>query len=293
MLSMSLRDISQKLTAPIRKSFSQPPRRLIQGAKETIELRGSHSRVLWVLSRYFLRQKVFELAEGLAESKRKSALALLVRKWSPYGSTGFAAHWVGRRATVYAWDAAKADAAIIEAGLPPSRCTIWPETFMREPLQDGIRLATMIDGVEGQVWRQGLLAATRWWPVAPSTQEWIAFLRAAAADLSQSLPPQPISSDLPLLSTPWISASAPITDFWSLIQNDRAAAIAAVVLTAPFLYLLGEASVLGVAGSRLNGTMADLSQANMSIRMERSEALTDLDAIGKYLSLEPYPPNFR
>src|SRR5579871_1680361 len=126
MLSTSLRDTTQKLTESIRSSLSRPPRRFIQGAQETIELPGSNSRILWVLSRCFLRQKVFELAEGLAESKRRSALALLVRKWSPYASTGFAAHWAGHRATVYAWDAAKAEAAIVEAGLSPSRCTICP-----------------------------------------------------------------------------------------------------------------------------------------------------------------------
>src|SRR5256885_4450020 len=99
--------------------------------KETTELPGSDSRILWVLSRSFLRQKVFELAEGLPESKRKSALTLLVRKWCPYESVGFAAHWVGRQATVYAWDAAKAESAIVDAGLSPRLCTVWPETFIR------------------------------------------------------------------------------------------------------------------------------------------------------------------
>ncbi|WP_256849196.1 hypothetical protein, partial [Pantoea sp. Ft+CA_17] len=85
-------------------SLSQPPRRFIQSTSKTIELPGSDSRVLWVLSRYFLRQKVFELGDGIPEAKRKAALALLVRKWSPYPSTGFAAQWAGRRASVYAWD---------------------------------------------------------------------------------------------------------------------------------------------------------------------------------------------
>ncbi|TAK99891.1 MAG: hypothetical protein EPO08_15210 [Rhodospirillaceae bacterium] len=164
---------------------------------------------------------------------------------------------------------------------------------MREPLQDGVRLATMTDGVEGQVWREGALVATRWWPAPPPVREWVVFLRAAGADLSQPLSAQPASVDSPLLNVPWTSASAPITDFWSLIQNDRAAAIAAAVLAAPFLYLFGEASVLGIAETRLNVAMANLSQANQSIRMERSDALADLGTIQRYLTLEPYPPQFQ
>src|SRR5262249_536613 len=147
MLSISLPNSVKKWTlkwaSPIRESLSQPPKRLIQGATETTELSGSNTRILWILSRSFLRQRVFELADGLPESKRKSALNLLVRKWSPYPVTGFQAQWVGRRASVYAWDAGKVNAAIVASGFHPSRCTVWPETFMRSPIEDGARIVTM------------------------------------------------------------------------------------------------------------------------------------------------------
>jgi hypothetical protein len=241
-----------------------------------------------------LRQKVFELAEGLSDSKRKSALALLVRKWCPYESVGFAAHWVGRQATVYAWDAAKAESAIVDAGLSSRVCTVLPETFLREPLVDGVRLAAMTDGFEGQFWRHGLLAATRWWPERPGAREWVAFLRGAGADLSEAGAALPEPAQTPLLNSPWTAPiSAPITDVWSLLQNDRAASIAATVLAVPFIYLLAEAGVLGVAGIRLNATLSSLSRANQSIRLDRSAALANLDTIQKYLSLEPFPPQIQ
>jgi hypothetical protein len=264
----------------------------MQGAKETTELPGSANRILWVLSRCFLRQKVFELAEGLPDSKRKTALSLMVRKWSPYVSTGFAAHWSGTRACVYAWDSAKVAAAITAAGLSPTRCTVWPETFIREPLQEGIRLAAMTDGYEGQVWRDDMPIATRWWPEPPPMQEWTMFLRAAGADLTRGLP-EPVPVETPVLNGPWTVAVAPITDFWSLLQNDRAAAIAVAALALPFLYLFGQVAVLGVGSTRLSSEMSDLAQANQSIRMERNSAVNDLDAIQKYLSLEPFPPQFQ
>jgi hypothetical protein len=282
------------LTASIRKSFSQPPKRLVQGIKETTEHPGSDNRVLWIIGRSYLRQKVFELAEGLTDSKRKSALALLVRKWCPYESAGFAAHWVGRQAAVYAWDAAKVESAIVDAGLSPRFCTVLPETFIRTPHADGARLATMTDGYEGQFWRQGLLAATRWWPERPNLREWIAFLRGAGADLSEAGTDLPEPAETPLLNTPWTApSSAPITDLWSLLQNDRAAAVAATLLAVPFIYLLAEAGILGVAGMRLNAMLSSLSQANQSIRLDRSAALANLDTIQKYLSLEPFPPQIQ
>jgi hypothetical protein len=239
-----------------------------------------------------LRQKLFEVAEGLSEAKRKSALGLLVRKWSPYPSTGFMAHWVGRRATVYAWDSAKVESAILEAGLSLNRCVVWPETFLRDPIQNGARLARMTDGYEGQVWRDGLLVATRWWPEAPQSQAWVMFLRSAGADLSQVdlLKPQPVDSTM--AAFPWTVAAAPITDVWSLLQNERAAAIAATIVLVPFIYLIAQAGILGIATGHVSGAMSDLSGANQSIRLERSEALANLDTIQRYLSLEPYPSQF-
>jgi len=162
---------------------------------------------------------------------------------------------------------------------------------MREPETEAIRMAVMTDGFEGQVWRDGFLAASRWWPAPPSTSEWISFLRSAGADLSQI--PQPVPREAPLLNQPWTAASVPITDFWSLLQNDRATAIAAAVLAIPFLYLIGEAGTLGIANAHVNGVLASLSDANKSIRMERSAALADLDVAQKYLALDPYPSQFQ
>jgi hypothetical protein len=292
MFSISPRNIADRLTTSIRQSLSQPPRRFIQSSKDVVELPGSGSRILWILSRQFLRQKVFDLADGIPEAKRKPALTLLVRKWSPYPSTGFAAHWSGRRANVYAWDAAQATAAISAAGLNPARCAIWPETFMREPLQNGARLAVMADGLEGQVWRDGFLAVTRWWPTPPAIRDWIAFLRSAGVDLTQETGTNPAPVALPILDTPWTVGATPITDFWSLLQNDRAAAIAAAVVAVPFLYLIGEGLVIGTAHGRLAVTMATLSEANKSVRADRADAVNDLDAVNQYLALEPYPSQF-
>ncbi len=257
-----------------------------------MHLPGSDRRPNWILSRRFVRQNVFEVSESLPESKRKLALSLLVRKWSPFVSSQFAAQWVGHRACVYAWDGDAVATAITAAGESPQRCTIWPETFFRAPLQDGIRLAQMCDGVEGQVWRSGLLVATRWWPASPAPRDWAGFLRAAGIDLSQASFDVPAAVESEILALPWTVVSAPVTDLWSLLQNERAAAIAATVVAVPFLYYLTQSAVLLAGTMRVEAAIADLTAANQTIRTDRTAAFTNLENVETYLGLENFPSQF-
>ncbi len=95
-----------------------------------------------------------------------------------------------------------------------------------------------------------------------------------------------------LLIAPWTVATTSITDIWSLVQNNQAAAIAAAVIAAPFLYYLSEAAVLSVATLRAESAIAGMSAANQSVRTDRTTALTNLDAADSYLSLENMPSQF-
>lgn len=217
----------------------------------------------------------------------------MVRKWSPFPSTQFAAQWVGPRACVYAWEGDTVAAAITGAGENPQRCTIWPETFFRPPMEDGIRLSRMCDGVEGQVWKGGLLTATRWWPGAPAPRDWAIFLRAAGVDLTQTPLEVPPISDGEILDHPWTVGTTQVTDLWSLLQNERAAAIAAVVIAVPFLYYLAQATVLLVGIMRVEATIAELTSTNQSIRTDRAAAFVNLENVESYLSLENYPSQFQ
>jgi hypothetical protein len=240
-----------------------------------------------------VRQNVFEVSESLPESKRKLALGLLVRKWSPFPSSQFAAQWVGNKACVYAWDGDAVAAAITAAGESPQRCTVWPETFFRSPLQDGIRVARMLDGVEGQVWKAGLLTATRWWPSMPAPRDWAVFLRAAGVDLTQTSFEVPAVVESEILELPWTVVSAPVTDLWSLLQNERAAAIAATVVAVPFLYYLTQSAVLLAGTVRVESAIADLTAANQTIRTDRAAAFTNLETVESYLGLENFPSQFQ
>lgn len=200
--------------------------------------------------------------------------------------------WVGHRASVYAWDGNAVATSITEAGQDPARCTIWPETFFRAPMAHGFRLSQMFDGVEGQVWKNGLLVATRWWPGSPAPRDWSTFLRAAGVDPTLGPLGVPAVVESELLPQPWTLVAAPVTDLWSLLQNERAAAIAATVVAVPFLYYVAEAGVLLASTMRIEAAVSDLAAANQTIRADRTAAFANLDSIESYLSLEAYPSQF-
>jgi hypothetical protein len=244
------------------------------------------------LSRQFLRQAVFELPENIPPAKRNNALDLLVRKWSPFASTDYAVQWVDHRASVYAWNREHVEADITAAGYHPKRCGVWPETFLQEPLSNGHRLSAAADGYEGQMWQNGFLAATRWWGAVPSVREWLAFLRTAGLDLSEaSLElPEPVSPLM--LEGSWTLSATPVTDVWSLLQTERVAGVAAAVVAAPFLYLLGQAVLISVATAQNDAEMAKMAETNQAVRIDRSAALSNLDSVESYLSLELFPPQY-
>ncbi|HCX15180.1 MAG TPA: hypothetical protein DGZ24_07680 [Rhodospirillaceae bacterium] len=245
------------------------------------------------MSRRDLRQNVFELPENIPRTKRKNALDLLVRKWSPFPSTEYETLWAGDKASVYAWNREQVEADIKAAGYSPKRCSVWPETFLREPISDGVRLATVADGFEGQMWRQGFLTATRWWDELPEHRDWIMFLRSAGTALQNTPPAQPQPTETQFLHSPWTASSTPATDIWSLFQTDRAAAFVAAVIAVPFLYLLSQALVLSIATNEANTKMKEMAEANQTVRVDRNAALSNIDVIESHLSLEQFPAQIK
>lgn len=54
----------------------------------------------------------------------------------------------------------------------------WPQPLLEQAGQ-GLRLLARGAGNEAQYWADGELRLTRWWPTAPSDQDWALFVRAA------------------------------------------------------------------------------------------------------------------
>lgn len=250
-----------------------------------------NSRVYWVLSRRSTRQNVFTLPAEVADSKKKALLRVQVRRWAPFANVGFAAHWAGNRACVYAWNDDEVRAAIQDAGLSERRAIVYPETFLRQPLQDGVRLVAAFEGYEGQVWREGFVVYTRWWPNTPGRQEWEMFVRSAGLPLDEHrFAPEPTPAEF--LDAPWTRQEGLIGGPLALLDDSRYVMAIAVLVAAPFAYLGAEYLTLAIANARLSGRMETLSVETQGVRKLRSDAIANLDEIEDYLALEVYPSQF-
>ena len=106
------------------------------------------------------------------------------------------------KAGIWCWDGD----FMLDNGKTTSQLRILPESLAREAGDDGARLVQCIDGMEGQVWRDQSIVASRWWSQVPSAQEWLQFLRAAQMRVETGSPlmvPTPIDvpfrQDLPIV----------------------------------------------------------------------------------------------
>lgn len=119
----------------------------------------------------------------LAPQHRRAALDLAVRQ-GPLPVPGrFACRWQG--AVAHVWlprettPVGDDERVLAESSLlPPAR-------------HDGPRLMALREGVEGQVWADGVLAASRWWAAPPTPAQWAMFLRASGrpVDDGSAVPP--------------------------------------------------------------------------------------------------------
>jgi 5-methylcytosine-specific restriction endonuclease McrA len=256
------------------------------------ELPNPSSRVFWVISRRVTRQTVFTFPADIPENKKKAMLRVQVRRWAPFPNVNYIAQWAGNRVSVFAWDDDEIKKAIADAGFNERRCTVCPETFIRSPLQNGTRLIAAIEGFEAQVWQDGFLAFSRWWPHKPGRSEWDMFLRTAAQPLNEHGGAVPDPAPAPFLEVPWNRQRGSLNMAWTLLEDPRYAAGLAALVAAPFIYIGVEYVTLAVAQARVENSREALSVQTQGIRKLRSEAIANLDEIEDYLSLEVYPSQF-
>lgn len=252
----------------------------------------SNNRVLWVLGRKATRQSVFTFPADIAENKKKALLRVQVRRWAPFPNVKYVAHWSGSRASVYAWNDDEVKKDITEAGFNERRCTVYPEAFMRTPLQNGVRLVAAIEGFEAQVWRDGFLTFSRWWSQKPTQLAWNMFLRSAGMPLDQNGGDVPEPDPAPFLETPWIRHEGYLGGTLAVLEDPRYAIAIGVMVAAPFMYLSAEYLTLAISNARMKHNMETLSVETQGIRKLRSEAIANLDEIEDYLALEVYPSQF-
>jgi hypothetical protein len=234
-----------------------------------------------------MRHSVFSVPEGLPEAKRRSALELSASKVFAFSEPAIWPVWRRHEASVYAWDRAPMLEALESVGLSASTQVV-PETLMRERGTNGFRLVCMLEGYEGQYWVDGFPRVTRWWPKLPTALEWSTFGRSTGAGYSlETQAPPPV--EVPLIDRPWTESDFSLNDWHALLRTRRAAEIAAVIIACPFVFLGAQIATVSIAQSSVGQELESLKSVNQTVRQERAEATSNLDAIWELARLDEYP----
>ena len=134
---------------------------------------------------------------SVPRNRRRAAAAAQLRAWTPFADSGYRIAWFEDSAGLFAWDAARLRQRLGEAGLMRSKpLPVLPEAWLTAPpASDAARLVQRSEGVEAQVWQRGSLRASRWWPQAPSEEEWLNFQRGAGLGPGAMVPLGRASND--------------------------------------------------------------------------------------------------
>lgn len=224
-----------------------------------------------MLSRAALRVNALPRLKNVDDQRReRQALTLKARRQAPFAAAAVHMGWSEKWAVAWSWDAQKAAAQLADAGLDAQGVKVWPETALHAPpAPGGARLVSVGEGFDGQVWREGALVASRFWPRRPSDEDWGVFLRSAGLGPAPS--PEPVA---PALSDrPWggRGAFADLLDEIRQAPAKRAAVIAAFALTAPIAWRVGETLRLNAAAAALEAQV-DNAGAEVSARVRDRRA---------------------
>jgi len=236
----------------------------------------------------------------------KNALDILIQQWSPFKETGryivsgtgyeaeprnqieprnqFEPHNQPREiAQVWIGDEAERFIAMKDAGKNISR--IFPETILYPPPEtDTLRLVICVEGIEAQIWKEGILIASHHWKRDISPKEWVKFLLANDMNPSIQIPePEAVQ----MLNQPWGKSS----DNYSQFKIPKAAF---QMITGVLIFFLIWQSV-GIwrwhQGEKiLNEQISLLTQEAEPLLNARSRAISCKDNADKLLSLNAYPP---
>ena len=150
------------------------------------------------------------------KNRRRSALELRVPVWSPFERTGHHCVWSGSTAMVWLWNADAVAEANGGPGAQPETRRDVPETLFLPRQSDGPFLQTCRHGFDLQVWRDGVLRDSFWYPAAPTPADLDDFRRRLDGSAAEA---EVVSLPAALATDPWASPISPAE--W-LASNERA-----------------------------------------------------------------------
>lgn len=218
------------------------------------------------------------------------ALALQIREWSPYANGGHYSVPASEGALVWIWDEERLRAALQEQGLSRDRVRVIPETLLQPPLARGVVLRACLEGVDGQVWGDSALIASRWWPQTPDRAQWIAFQRDAAVSPEEQLHAVSAPVEVQWLGQPW-AASEDTAESGAAKTRAEAVAIgvaATALALATTWYATSVLKFQQIAAAR-TAELRELEKGTEPVRLARSQALETFARVRTLNSLAMYP----
>jgi len=161
-----------------------------------------------------------------------------------------------------------------------------PETLCVKPVTSGLRLVNCLSGVEGQIWDEGVLVASRWWHNDPSAAEWASFIRVAPFDFVSDIPAKPAVEKVNYRENfPIFSFDK--QNFEDIITPSRVGMFASIIalfsiglMSTKYFHYAAQLSQIEVQKTEVS------EQANI-ILSKRRRALTHIAAIQKFKDVEP------
>lgn len=237
----------------------------------------------WILGRQYCAYTVLD-GEAVPPRRRRGFVDMAVSRWAPFPDPQSHVEWVGNRAMVWAWSKAQVLEAPDETVLPAPRRILPESLFRSQAMPEGEELVAQETGIEGRVWRGGVMVSSRWWPDVPDLQEWNEFRRGAGLSPAAALPG---------IATPALSENAwllsGVEGLGEAFSRYRtfvlpvAAGIASAVLAA---FLVGNLALL-MSIWQVEKDIAAREQALDKIITARDASLSGLQAIEAELGLRP------
>jgi hypothetical protein len=265
-----------------------PSRLYLHGVDGVREPSGRRGRRYWVVSRALCRVfKVPPLPEG-STARQLEALDLQIARLSPFSETGSHAHFGAHCVNLWLWDAQVARETAAAIGIDARRVPAVPETALR-PSAAGIRLVECLDGVEGQYWENGDLAASRWWPTLPDSRAWVLFQRGASLPAEQITPNPPPVTRLEWLDRPWTNAGPNGWIGLNAFDPQLVAAGIGLVFLIGYGYLSAEWLRLAWDTHRAEAAIAARSRQFAPVIEARRAALNNAATVRRLHDLDRYP----
>jgi hypothetical protein len=172
-----------------------PTRRLVEDHAPILHQGGPLGAMEWVVPRAQCHYRRIDLS-ALPARQRMAAARLTAQRYEPGPGAVHHLAWTG--AIAHCWTWTQPLLRVVQ------QLDGWiPETLLRAPpVMDGPRLLGQYVGVEGQLWRDGQLQSSQWWPQPPALDAWRRFLRAGGLS-SAAVEPLPDIQIMEWLPAPW------------------------------------------------------------------------------------------